>query len=161
MRNIINAPTRLPILSQTAEHALRAVLYLARHRERGLVPATEVAKALGAPPNYLAKTLRLLSKRGVLRSVRGAQGGFALAAPPSDLSTARVVEAVDEVTAAATCLLGDRPCDPAHRCAAHDRWSELRDRVLRPMSETTIADLLAGSDEASAPILQSNSAPSR
>jgi len=147
MRDILNAPARLPILSQTAEHALRAVLYLARNRDRGLVSATEVAEALGAPPNYLAKTLRLLAKRGLLRSLRGARGGFALRVAPGALSTAQVVEAVDEVVAAATCLVGDRPCDPAHPCATHHRWAELRDRVLAPMTETTIADLLAGSEE--------------
>ena len=161
MRNITNTPPRLPILSQTAEHALRAVLFLARSADRGLVSATEVAAVLGAPPNYLAKTLRLLTRRGLLRSLRGPQGGFALRVPADRLTTAEVVEAVDEVTVPSMCLLGDRPCDPTRPCAAHARWSELRDRVLRPMAETTIADLLAGSEDASALQPTTVSAPSR
>jgi len=142
MLNEGNAPPRLPILSQTAEHALRAVLFLARNHERGLVSAPEVASALGAPPNYLAKTLRLLVRRGLLKSVRGARGGFALGVPPDTLTTAQVVEAVDEVQAAATCLLGARPCDPRRPCGAHHRWSALRERIVGPMADTTIADLL-------------------
>jgi Rrf2 family iron-sulfur cluster assembly transcriptional regulator len=142
MLNSINAPARLPLLSQTAEHALRAVLYLGRNQERGLIAATEVAEALGAPPNYLAKTLRLLARRGVLKSLRGPHGGFALALPADAISAAQVVEAVDEVTARANCLLGNRACDPENPCEAHARWATLTRRVLQPMEETSIADIL-------------------
>lgn len=142
MLNSSNAPARLPLLSQTAEHALRAVLYLGRNEERGLIAAIEVAEALGAPPNYLAKTLRLLARRGVLRSVRGPHGGFALAVPAWELTAAQVVEAVDEVSARANCLLGDRACDPEHPCEAHARWATLTAQVLRPMEETSIAEIL-------------------
>ena len=142
MRNAPNTPARLPLLSQTAEHALRAVLYLARHRDQGLIAATEVANALGAPPNYLAKTLRLLARRGVLRSVRGPRGGFALAVPAETLTAAEVVEAVDEVTRPANCLTGNRPCDPEHPCDAHAQWARLTERVLEPMQATSIAQIL-------------------
>lgn len=160
MRNIRNSPTRLPILSQTAEHALRAVLYLARNDDRGLISATEMAAALGAPPNYLAKTLRLLTRRGLLRSSRGPQGGFALRSEPNTITAADVIEAVDDVSSTAACLMGDRLCDPAHPCEAHSRWSRLTDDVLRPLVETTIDDLLgkprAGTEATDAP-----SAPSK
>lgn len=144
MRIILNAPARLPILSQTAEHALRAVLYLARNRDRDWVSATEIAQGLGAPPNYLAKTLRVLARRGILQSVRGAQGGFQLRVDADVLTAAEVVAAVDEVRTTAACLLGDRACSPTTPCEVHERWSALTARVLQPLSETTITDLLGG-----------------
>lgn len=144
MRNTSYAPERLSILSQTGEHALRAMLFLARHEERGFTPASEIAEALGAPPNYLSKTLRLLVRRGLLLSVRGAQGGFRLRRPAHLISTAEVVEAVDEGSPAATCLIGDGPCNPEHPCQAHARWASLRDLVLKPLMDTSIADLLSG-----------------
>lgn len=142
MLNTTNIPARLPLLSQTAEHALRAVLYLGRNRERGLISATEVAEALGAPPNYLAKTLRLLARRGLLRSVRGPRGGFALALSPEKLTAADVVEAVDDVAAPANCLVGNRGCDPHHPCEVHARWAALTAEVLRPMQDTSIGRIL-------------------
>lgn len=142
MRNTPYSPARLPILSQTSEHALRAVLYLARREADGFTSALEIAKALGAPSNYLGKTLRLLVRRGLLRSVRGAQGGFRLRRPAHTISAAEVIEAVDETSPVATCLLGDHPCNPAHPCEAHAKWTALRDLVLKPMEETSIADLL-------------------
>lgn len=144
MRNTLYSPERLSILSQTGEHALRAMLFLARQGERGFTPASEIAEALGAPPNYLSKTLRLLVRRGLLLSVRGAQGGFRLRRPAHLITTAEVVEAVDERSPVATCLLGDRPCDPADPCQAHAKWASLRGLVLKPMMDTTIADLLGG-----------------
>ena len=145
MRKQLNTPARLPFLSQTAEHALRALLFLGQHEERGLISAQEIADALGAPPNYLSKTLRILAKQGFLRSVRGPQGGFALAVSAASITPASVLDAVDDVTAPATCLLGNNLCDPEAPCAAHERWSELGRRVLEPLQDTSIADLLAHS----------------
>ncbi len=58
------------MLSATAEHALRAVLYLAQTPEATVVPADKIAETLGAPRNYLAKTLNVRAKAGVVRSSR-------------------------------------------------------------------------------------------
>ena len=135
---------RNEILSRTAEHALRAALYLGRRRADGLVPAAEVAAALGTPPNYTAKTLRQLARKGLLRSVRGPHGGFALSVEAADLSVARIVHAVDEVAERpAVCLLGDRRCDGAHPCGAHRRWAELQELTGELLERTTLGDLLA------------------
>lgn len=158
MRNAPNAPARLPFLSQTAEHALRAILYLGRNQGRGLISAAETADALGAPPNYLSKTLRLLARRGLLKSSRGPRGGFELAFDIETITAAQVMEAVDEVASPANCLLGGGACDPTRPCAAHERWSTLRERVLGPMQDTTIADLLGPSASRTTPDLN---APSR
>ena len=131
------------LLSQTAQHALRAALYLARRHSSGLVSAAEVAAALGTPPNYTSKTLRQLARKGLLRSVRGPHGGFALGVEPAELSVARLVDAVDEIAGRPTvCLLGDRPCDGAHPCAAHLRWTEVLERASALLEHTTLADLL-------------------
>jgi Rrf2 family protein len=147
MRNAQSTPIRIPVLSQTGEHALRAVLYIARRPAGALVPAGEIATALGAPANYLSKTLRRLARRGILHSARGPHGGFALAVDPARLSTAEVVAAIDEPTGQARCLMGDGPCDAEYPCALHGRWSELALSVLRPLRETSIADLLDGIGE--------------
>ena len=74
------------MVSRTSQHALRAVLYLARRWSEGPVPVDTIAAALGAPRNYLSKTLNALTKAGVLRSARGPMGGFTLAVPPQSHS---------------------------------------------------------------------------
>ena len=145
MRNVQSDLARLPLLSQTAEHALRAVLYLARHRDEGLVPANEIAHALGAPSNYLSKTLQRLAQERVLRSARGPKGGFELLIDPEVLSAFHILDAVsDRVESLPTCLLGDHPCDAGDPCEVHVRWTMLVQQILRPLEETSVADLLGG-----------------
>jgi Rrf2 family protein len=150
MRNSPSGPTGRPFLSQTAEHALRAALFLGTRGAGGLVSAREVAEALGMPANYTAKTLRQLTRKGVLRSTRGRLGGFTLGMPASELSVARIIEAVDEPPPRhAACLLGDRLCDAATPCDAHRRWMEVQRRTSELLERTSLADLLGG-DPASA-----------
>ena len=66
------------MLSATADHALRATLVLARHASGTRLRATAIADAVGAPRNYMAKTLNQLAKAGIVSSSRGPLGGFLL-----------------------------------------------------------------------------------
>lgn len=131
-------------LSQTAEHALRAVLFLARQPRGSRVPAGTIARALSAPRNYLSKTLGALAKEGLITSARGPHGGFRLAVAPEVLTLARVVRAFDETADPSACLEGGRACNAAEPCAAHERWTAVRAAAREPMERTTIADLLGG-----------------
>lgn len=130
------------MLSLTTEHAIRAVLLLARTAHGGPLRADEIADGIGAPRNYLAKTLHLLAKAGILASTRGPTGGFALAVPPERLTLADVVDRFDAPRANPRCLLGARACDASAPCAAHQRWSAIADARRAPLVETTFADLL-------------------
>ena len=131
------------MLSSTADYALRAILFLARTDGRGLVRAEEIAEAIGAPRNYLSKTLHLLGRAGIVTSSRGPQGGFALAVPPDELTLARVVDLFDEPRVRPRCMLGTAPCDPEHPCAVHHRWTAITRAQREPLTTTTVADLLA------------------
>jgi Rrf2 family transcriptional regulator, iron-sulfur cluster assembly transcription factor len=134
------------MLSQTSEHALRAVLYLARQPGQGTTSAERVATALGAPRNYLAKTLNVLAKRSVLASLRGPTGGFRLAMAPEAITLYQVVAPFEESRANPICLLGDRPCAAEAPCSVHGRWTEVMEQVWAPLRSTTIAALLNDPD---------------
>ena len=136
------------MLNQTAEHALRAILFLARTENGEAVPAERIAEALGAPGNYLGKTLNTLAKRGLLSSARGPAGGFRLLRDADDLTVAEVVAAVSDGPRPSTrCLLGNQPCHADAPCAAHVRWSAVREETWWPLRRTTIADLLRPASE--------------
>lgn len=132
------------MLNQTTEHAIRALLYLAQHPMGERISAERIARALGAPANYLGKTLNLLARRGVLRSTRGPQGGFSLVLPPEEITLAEVAEVFEEPRSRPVCLLGDRPCSDHAACQAHAHWLELGESMKAPLRRTTIADLLGG-----------------
>jgi Rrf2 family protein len=130
------------MLSQTAEHALRATLFLARTAPGDPISADVIAEALGAPRNYLSKTLNTLAKRGLLSSTRGPYGGFQLARAAAEVTIAEVIHAFDEPRAKGICLLGGRPCNDGDPCGAHFRWKAIAAEMLAPLNNTTIADLL-------------------
>lgn len=130
------------MISQTGEYALRAVLYLAREGDDEPVSVDVVAEALDLPRNYLSKTLHTLAKRGVLRSMRGPHGGYALADPPEDVPLYAIVEPFDQLDERETCLLGRKKCDDRSPCAAHRAWRDVTGHVVRFFRETTVRDLL-------------------
>jgi Rrf2 family protein len=133
------------MLSQTAEYALRAVLYLADRGDDRLVGADELAKVLGVPRNYLSKTLHRLTRERILASVRGKGGGFRLAMDPRRLTVLQVVEPFDPISAERRCLLGRPACDDRHPCPAHHRWKAVSTLVADFFRETTVAELIADS----------------
>lgn len=132
------------MLSSTSDYALRAVLFLARQQGKGVRRADEIADATAAPRNYMAKTLNVLVKAGIVTSARGPLGGFALASEPDTLTIARVIDCFDEPRPHVRCLLGTDACDPTHPCTAHQRWTAITSARREPLATTTIADLLAG-----------------
>jgi Rrf2 family iron-sulfur cluster assembly transcriptional regulator len=130
------------MMNQTAEHAIRAIVYLAQQPAGAAVPAERIAEAIGAPANYLGKTLSALARQGLVTGSRGPGGGYRMSRPAREISFADVVSAFSEARPQPMCLLGDRPCSAAAPCWAHDRWTRLREEMMEPLARTTIADLL-------------------
>lgn len=129
------------LLSQTAVHAIRAALFLARSGNRW-VSAAEVAGELAAPQNYLGKTLHALARNGILEARRGRNGGYRLAMDAEALSLATLVAGVDELEPPKRCLLSPEECSERQPCAAHRRWSEVTRQAWDPLEHTSVADLL-------------------
>jgi Rrf2 family transcriptional regulator, iron-sulfur cluster assembly transcription factor len=128
------------MLSQTAEYALRAVLYIAAHEQ--LVHVDEIAAAVGVPHNYLSKTLHQLVRAGVLASARGPTGGFRLAVAADRLTLQHVVSRFAD-QGGRRCLLGHGTCGEVPECAAHARWSPVATQLHEFFATTTVAALLS------------------
>ena len=129
------------MLNQSAEYALRAMLYMAQGGD-GAYKAPDIASALGLPNTYLSKVMHQLVKAGVLRSVRGPMGGYTLARDAGEISLHEVAAPFQALQPRSQCLLGNRACDRAHPCAAHGRWRSINDAVASHLNNTTLADML-------------------
>jgi Rrf2 family transcriptional regulator, nitric oxide-sensitive transcriptional repressor len=127
------------MFSQTAEYALRAVVYLA---SRAPAPQTarQIAAATRVPPDYLAKVLQGLGRTGLVHSQRGLHGGFTLGRPPEDLTVLDVLQAVDPIRRITTCPLGLK--DHVNLCPLHRRLDQALDLVEKALADSTIAELL-------------------
>lgn len=127
--------------SRTGMHALRAVIFIARQEDGVPVGASEIARSLDLPANYLSKTLRQLAQRGVLKSTRGRAGGFALARPATEIVLADVVAGSTGSGLGNICLLGGT-CRPEEPCVAHARWSRWEREMSGLLEDTRISEFL-------------------
>ena len=128
------------MLSQTAEYALRAVVFLA---ERGNRPHTiqQIARTTKVPAGYLSKVMQGLVRHEIALSQRGLGGGFTLAVPAEELTVYAIVQAVDPIQRITRCPLND----PAHRlelCALHRCLDEAAALIEQRFRLTTVADLV-------------------
>ena len=130
------------MLNQTAEYALRAVVYLAGLAPDARAQAADLARALDVPANYLSKILHQLAATGVLESQRGRNGGFRLARAADRLTLEKVVRPFGAVNARAGCVLGQRVCSDRTACVAHERWKPIKEATNAFLRETTVAQLV-------------------
>jgi Rrf2 family protein len=134
------------VLSNTAQYALRAMIYLGQREGEGPIRVDDIAERLDVPRNYLSKILHALAKGGVLRSLRGPHGGFSLARPTSAITLFQVVEPFDDIEARRTCLLGRQECSDVYPCVIHEHWKTTATHVARFFRETSLAEVVRDSE---------------
>jgi Rrf2 family protein len=130
-------------LSVKSDYAARAVLGLARHFPNGQAWRVEaLAAEQGVPANYLLQILIELKAQGIVRSVRGKEGGYMLARPPGEITLADVLQAVHG-TVFDTPALSDSECPAELRRA----WQKLQQSVENAAGAITFQSLLDESVE--------------
>jgi Rrf2 family protein len=131
-------------ISAKADYAVRAVAELASAEGDRPIKAERVASAQGIPLNFLENILGELRHAGIVRSQRGAEGGFRLARPAEDMTVADVIRAVEGPLAS---VRGGPPEDAEYSGAAAELptvWIAVRANLRRVVERVTIADLAAG-----------------
>ncbi len=140
------------MISQTAEYALRAVVYLAMNPSSAFT-TKQIAIATRVPPAYLSKVMQLLVKANIVRSQRGCGGGFCLVNEPVEICTLDVVNAVDPIQRIEHCPLGIESHGTV-LCALHRKIDDATAILQRSFAETSIQDILSTPTK-SIPLLES------
>lgn len=128
-------------VSTKSRYALRALVELAL-RSGGAARPVRVADLAGErrlPEQFLEQLFAALRRRGVLRSHRGAGGGFTFARRPESVSVLEVVETLDGPLSVAACTGGE--CDLQDVCGPSIVWREAEEAFEEVLARTTIADL--------------------
>lgn len=128
------------MISQTAEYALRAMVFLGNQAGEPCT-AAQLAAEIDAPPSYLAKVMKSLGRVGLVDSQRGLHGGFTLSRDPSDVTILEVVCAVDAFHRIARCPLG-RPAHTSGLCPLHRRLDNVIAAAERSLEDTTLGEVL-------------------
>lgn len=130
-------------LSARVDYGLRAGAELAAAGP-GPVKADQIARAQDIPGKFLESILLQLRRAGIVRSQRGAEGGYWLARPAQDISLADVIRALDGPLAL---MRGERPEHVEYRGAAkslQEVWIALRANERAVLERVTLADLASG-----------------
>jgi Rrf2 family protein len=130
------------ILSSSASHALRVLAFMAHAPDDRPLLGRELARRVRVPAPYLSKVLATLARAGVLRASRGVKGGYRLARPARQIRLVEVVEPFEGPQARPGCLLRPgEPCQDGQGCPAHRSWSQVKERYVRFLEKTTVADI--------------------
>ncbi|MCS7022752.1 MAG: Rrf2 family transcriptional regulator [Gemmataceae bacterium] len=129
------------MLSQTAEYALRAVVYLAYEAPEART-TEQIHQATLVKRAYLAKILQGLAKKGIVTTQRGVGGGIALARRPEELTLLEVVNAVEPLQRIRTCPLGIST-HGSRLCPLHRRIDAALAAVEEQFARTTLAEILS------------------
>jgi Rrf2 family protein len=128
-------------ISAKADYAVRATVELAAADGDKPVKAERIATAQGIPLNFLENILGELRHAGIVRSHRGADGGFRLARPATEVTVADVIRAVEGPLAS---VRGGPPEDAEYAGAATALprvWIAVRANLRRVVEQVTIADV--------------------
>jgi len=82
-------------LTRASSYALHAVAFMAQQKNNKPVGSHNIAKARGIPPRFLLKVLKPLVDEGILKSVKGPNGGYELAREAGDITMLEILEAID------------------------------------------------------------------
>jgi Rrf2 family protein len=126
-------------ISEAASLALHTVVYLATQHD-GLVSTKQIARVLHASEAHLSKVLQRLARVGIVSSIRGPKGGFALHKPADAISLLEVYEAIEGPLALNNCL-GDHPSCSGKQCVLGTLIGNIHDQVSKYLSKTTVSKL--------------------
>ena len=131
-------------VSAKADYAVRAALELAAAEGEGPVKGERIAQAQAIPIRFLENILVELRHSGLVKSQRGAEGGYWLARPASEISLAEVLRAVEGPIAN---VRGNFPQDVEYEGAAvhlRDVWIAMRANLRAVLEAVTLADVVGG-----------------
>ena len=128
------------MLSQTAEYALRAIVFLADNHGEART-TDDIAGVTKVPVGYLAKIMQSLAKAGLVISQRGLHGGFTLLRSPADLTIYDVVQAIDPIMRITSCPL-ELPNHGPELCPLHRRLDNAMAAIETAFRKTSIKQLL-------------------
>jgi Rrf2 family protein len=134
-------------LSRSGEYALRAMIYLALENERDKnikVRIQDIAAKEKIPKKFLEAILLKLRKAGLLKSIRGINGGYCLNKKPEDITIGQIIRLIDGPLAPLGCasVTAYTYCDEEPRCGLQKVMREVRDAIAGILDNYTLKDVV-------------------
>lgn len=129
-------------LSTRTRYGIRAVIELAATDSRKPVQLKVIAKRQDISVKYLEQLMNALRSGGIVRSIRGARGGYILAKPPNQIKLGDVFNCLEGNVIIAECVEDEDYCRRAADCAARLLWIQVQQAIKNVLESETIQDLI-------------------
>jgi Rrf2 family transcriptional regulator, cysteine metabolism repressor len=118
------------------------MIEIARHYKKGPVKRKDISRNQNISSAYLENILISLKSQNLIRTVRGANGGFTLETSPGSITMLQIMCALEGSIAPVECVSSSDTCDRSDFCAARKLWQELHNAQEAVLKKTTLQSLL-------------------
>ena len=130
-------------ISTKGRYALRMLIDLAEHKDAGFVALKDIAERQNISKKYLEQIIPLFNKSNLLRTNRGAQGGYMLARAPENCTVAEILELTEGSLSPVACADTDpAECSRSADCPTLPVWQGLAKAIRDYLSGITLQDIL-------------------
>jgi Rrf2 family protein len=134
-------------LNTKMRYGTRAMLELALRGQESAVSLSEIAQSQEISEKYLELLFAALRAAGLVRSQRGAQGGYVLARPPEAITLREIFDVLESPEPYAPCTADHSICHRWASCITQEVWAEMYAASMQVLESTTLADLVARNSE--------------
>ena len=129
-------------VSTRGRYGLRAMVELTRNQGAGAIPLREIAEKQDISEQYLEQLFSNLRKAELVKSVRGAKGGYLLNDSPENISVRDIIVALEGPIAPVECVLEDsEKCKYDDDCVTQVLWEKLKDCIDDMLISITLKDI--------------------
>jgi Rrf2 family protein len=116
---------------------------MAQSEEKDPIATRTIAERQGISERYLEQLMVPLKRAGLIKSVRGSQGGYTLAKNPQDITAGDIIRVLEGPIAPVECVSEINPdaCSRADYCVTRIIWTKVRDSIAEVLDSYTLADL--------------------
>ncbi|SDG62876.1 RrF2 family transcriptional regulator [Winogradskyella thalassocola] len=131
------------MFSKACEYGIKATIFIAiNSSENRRVSPKEISEEIDSPQAFTAKILQALVRNNIVKSVRGAYGGFEIEKDKiATTKLSQIVYAIDGDGIYKGCGLGLHTCDENHPCPVHDKFKVIRDELKHMLENTSLEQL--------------------
>lgn len=129
-------------ISTKGRYAVNIMLDMALNNTGEYVSLKSIAERQGLSGKYLEQIITILNRGGLVRSIRGSQGGYKLAKRPEKYTLGMILRLSEGSLAPVECLEEDYECDKQQFCATLIAWRRLDDAIRGVVDSITLADLV-------------------
>jgi len=138
-------------LTTKGRYGLRAAIDLAMYAKHEPVSLSDVAERQNISISYLEQLIAKLKKAGIVQSTRGAQGGYALAKEPEEISVGEILRALEGSLSPVDCSAvdgeGESECSASNFCVTKYVWKRINDSINATVNNMFLSELLTESEK--------------